>query len=126
MQKQKLKNSDQDLDKFFNKVDGYMVKKTKKSQNGRNKSDYEMKCYWITPKGGKFTYRGDDNFKRLKEVNKITAASELRGLQIQFSIVRKRLLAAIIYDNTVPYGENNTLFHFDKGEILVNKLEWKI
>lgn len=117
---------DQDFEKFLTQVDGYMANKTKKSQNGRNKSAYEMKCYWITPKGGKFTYRSDDNLRRLKEVNKITAKNELRGLQIQFGIVRKRLLAAIIYDNSMPFGEDNTLFHFDKGQFLINKLDWKI
>lgn len=119
-----MQNSD--FENFINKVDGYMAKKTKKSQNGRNKSSFEMKCYWINPKGGKFTYRGDDNLRRLKEVNKINAKNELNGLQIQFCIVKKRLLAAIIYDNTIPFGEDNTLFHFDKGEFLVNKLEWKL
>ncbi len=107
-------------------VDAFMVQKTKKSKNGRTKADYEMKCFWKTPKGGKFTYRSDDIQSRLKETNNIDINSELRAIQFQFGVIRKRVLAAIIYDNTLPFGEDNVLFHYNKGKVEVDKLNWDL
>lgn len=112
------------LENFLDKVDDHMTKQTRKSRNGRVKSNFEMKVFWFKPKGGKFTYRGDDTIKKLKENNNISVDNELKALQVQFGIIRKRALAIVIYDNTKPYNEDNILFHYEKGNILVNDLEW--
>lgn len=116
----------QNFENFISQVDNHMAAKTRKSRNGRVKASCEMKCYWKTPKGGKFTYRGDDTQRNLKEKNNIAADTELKALQVQFGIIRKRIVAAVIYDNTIPYGEDNVLFHYDKGEIVVNNIEWNL
>ena len=116
----------ENFENFISHVDNHMAKKTRKSRNGRVKASCEMKVYWKNPKGGKFTYRGDDTQRNLKENNNIAADTELKALQVQFGIVRKRLIAAVIYDNTLPYGEDNVLFQYDNGKIVVNNIDWKI
>lgn len=114
----------ENFENFLSDVDSHMDKKTRKSQNGRTKSQFEMKCFWKSPKNGKFTYRGDDTQRRIKEVQNITTDNELKALQVQFAIIRKKALGVIIYDNSMPYGEDNVLFQIYKGEVKVNKLSW--
>lgn len=94
----------------------------KARKSGREKAGYEMKAFFVRPKGKTFVYRSDDTMKRLMENDKIKPKGELHALQIKWAAIRTLCRQVTIYDNTEGFpGE--MIFQEKNGVITVNRIE---
>lgn len=112
------------FENFVQKVDAHMHKNSLTSKkSGKPKAAYELRCTWYEPFGAKFTFRSDNEFKKLQENSKIKPKTELQALQIKFATIRDKAIKATIYDNTEGYP-GTILFMWGEGKPLVDKLDW--
>lgn len=72
--------------------------------------------------GGKFTYRGDDMLRKLKEQGAYSIESEIQALTSVAAEHYEHIHVATLYNNVTKEFENRVLLKIVNGSVLVDKL----